>query len=112
MYVYEHTVDYVLIDSVALQDRNSLDISLPTILHFSSQSRVYTKLEISQFYAKQLGIEDTSFLTPVTEGPKEGETKRPRDCHLSNAVLESIGIRTHEEESFESWFSNKANLNV
>lgn len=79
------------------------------ILHFSSQSKVYTKLDISKFYAQQLGIEDTSFLIPVREGPKPGETRRPRDCHLSTEALKALGIDTKEEESFESWFSRKEN---
>jgi S-adenosylmethionine synthetase len=86
-------------------DRNSLDITLPTILHFSSQSKVYSKLDMSNFLASCLGIDNAAdFLVPVREGPKEGETRRPRDCHLSNGALEELGIDTREEETFEQWF--------
>jgi S-adenosylmethionine synthetase len=88
-------------------DNNSTTSELPQILHFSSQKKVYTKLEISQFFAKCLNIEDTSFLIPVTEGPKPGDTRRPRDCHLSNAALEKLGIDTSEGTSFETWFSKE-----
>lgn len=100
----------VLIDVGKLYRSSKESAELPQILHFSSQSKVYTKLDISNFYAKQLGIDDTSFLVPVREGPKPGETKRPRDCHLSVAALQKLGIDTREEESFESYFSRKENL--
>ena len=70
-----------------------------------------SKLDISLFYAKQLGITDVDFLRPVREGPKPSETRRPRDCHLSNSVLESLEIDVREEESFESWSLGRPTCN-
>ena len=69
-----------------------------------------TKLDMSLFYARHLGITDTDYLMPIREGPKPSEVRRPRDCHLSNSVLETLQIDTAEEETFESWFSRPENL--
>lgn len=94
----------VLLDIGKLYATNQ-DQSLPSVLHFSSQSKVWTKLEISYLFAKLLNITDTSFLEPVKVGNQPGETRRPRDCHLSVDALKKIGIDCSEEESFEEWFT-------
>jgi len=95
----------VLLDIGKLYSTNTEAKSLPSLVHFSSQSKVWTKLEISLFFAKQLGITDTSFLEPVKVGNQPGETRRPRDCHLSVRALKKIGIDCSEEQSFEEWFT-------
>ena len=60
---------------------------LPEILHFSSQETL-TKYEICQMLARLHSPPlDISNMKPVTEGPKPGETIRPKDCHLSNVSL-------------------------
>lgn len=65
---------------------------------------MWSKLDISYFYAECLGIKNTDFLEPVREGNLPGQTRRPRDCHLSISALQDLGIDTSETESFESWF--------
>lgn len=63
---------------------------LPHILHFSTQEP-FTKYEICQFLASLSRppiILDHTFIA-VNDGPKAGETVRPKDCHLSNV---SCGI--------------------
>ncbi|KAK9898772.1 NAD(P)-binding protein [Cystobasidium minutum MCA 4210] len=86
--------------------RDSADKELPPILQFSgSQGHPITKYGISLLFSRILGIEGTEkLLEPVRQGNLPGETRRPRDCHLSNAKLESLGIDTSEGKSFESWF--------
>lgn len=62
----------------------ALKQKLPPILHFSTQWPC-TKYEICQVLA---GLSepklDISGMVAVAEGPKAGETVRPKDCHLSN----------------------------
>lgn len=67
---------------------------------------MYSKLDMSNFFAKVVGVQDTSFLIPVREGPGPNDTRRPKDCHLSNKVLEDLGIDAKEEVSFTEWFSS------
>ncbi|KAL8286797.1 hypothetical protein RQP46_004325 [Phenoliferia psychrophenolica] len=76
--------------------------SIPQILHFSTQEP-YTKydmcLVLSQLHSPPLAIE----MEAVTDGPKEGETVRPRDCHLANTELEKLGVETHGVKFVEWW---------
>jgi S-adenosylmethionine synthetase len=71
----------VLVDLAA----KSTSTQLPHILHFSAQ-QLYTKYSISLLFAKLHNppLELGDNLVRVTDGPKPGETIRPRDCHLSN----------------------------
>lgn len=87
-------------------DRKSNDKELPPILQFSgSQGHPVTKYDICITFARILGIDGVeTLLEPVRQGNLPGETRRPRDCHLSNSKLESLGIDAGEEQSFESWF--------
>ncbi|ORY49300.1 NAD-P-binding protein [Leucosporidium creatinivorum] len=82
----------------------SLSTTLPPILSFSAQPH-FTKYKICQLFAEiypSATFLDISKLIPVTEGPKEGETIRPRDCWLSNAELEELGIDTSATD-FVQW---------
>lgn len=59
----------------------SLTSSLPPILHFSAQEP-YTKYDMCALLAR---LDAKSLeMAAVEEGPKKGETVRPRDCHLAN----------------------------
>ncbi|GAA6012015.1 hypothetical protein JCM10207_003461 [Rhodosporidiobolus poonsookiae] len=81
----------------------SLTDPVPAILHFSSQ-QLYTKYTITQLFARlhspQLDLGDN--LVSVDEGPKPGETIRPRDCHLSNREIAKL-VNT-ETVDFEQWW--------
>ncbi|GAA6027212.1 hypothetical protein JCM8097_002489 [Rhodosporidiobolus ruineniae] len=90
----------VLVDLVD----KSQHTEIPSILHFSSQ-KLYTKYTISQLFASLHSppLELGDNLVQVTEGPKPGETIRPRDCHLSNREIEKLGIDTTTMD-FEQWW--------
>ncbi|BGO94059.1 hypothetical protein NBRC10512_003692 [Rhodotorula toruloides] len=91
----------VLVDLAA----RSASTQLPHILHFSAQ-QLYTKYTISRLFAElhnpPLKLGDN--LVRVTEGPKPGETVRPKDCHLSNRAIEALGIDTRTVD-FEQWWT-------
>ncbi|GAA5825433.1 hypothetical protein JCM10212_001609 [Sporobolomyces blumeae] len=91
----------VLVDLADLSTRQGL----PPILHFSSQT-LFTKYTISRLFASlhtpPLDLDPEWFVRDA-EGPKPGETVRPRDCHLSNAELDKLGIDTTATD-FEGWF--------
>lgn len=63
----------------------STSTTLPSVLHFSAQQE-HTKYTIAQLFAAlhTPPLELGDRLVRVSEGPKPGETVRPRDCHLSN----------------------------
>ncbi|BGP16101.1 hypothetical protein JCM10213_007520 [Rhodosporidiobolus nylandii] len=83
----------------------SLSTSIPSILHFSAQ-QLYTKKTICELFARLHSppLELGENLISVDEGPKPGETVRPKDCHLSNAEIERLGINTAIVD-FEQWWS-------
>merc|ERR1712080_195266 len=82
----------------------SQETSIPAILHFSAQ-QMYTKYDMAQILARvrQPPLEVGDNLVRVDEGPKPGETVRPRDCHLSNRAIEALGIDTTTVD-FETWW--------
>ncbi|KAG0150935.1 hypothetical protein CROQUDRAFT_651787 [Cronartium quercuum f. sp. fusiforme G11] len=76
----------------------------PPILHFSSKKE-YTKFSIAMIFANLLGISGDNIVR-VSEGPKPGDTIRPRDCHLSTRALESLGIDI-STVGFEDWWKTE-----
>lgn len=85
-----------------------LDKPLPPRLNFSSQ-KLYTKYSIALLFASLLGSSASSakdHLVAIKNGPGPGETVRPRDCHLSNAKLEALGVDTTATD-FEEWWSRE-----
>lgn len=64
------------------------DAEIPAILHFSAQE-MFTKYDMAHIFARvhQPPLEVRDNLVRVDEGPKPGETIRPKDCHLSNVRL-------------------------
>ncbi|BGP55459.1 hypothetical protein JCM8202v2_003063 [Rhodotorula sphaerocarpa] len=84
--------------------KSQQDVAIPPILHFSAQ-QVFTKYEmatiLAQAHSPPLDTQDN--LMRVDEGPKPGETVRPKDCHLSNRAIESLGINTHTVD-FTTWW--------
>ncbi|BGP39999.1 hypothetical protein JCM10450v2_003979 [Rhodotorula kratochvilovae] len=92
----------VLVD---LADK-STSTALPPVLHFSAQ-QLYTKYSISLLFARLHAspLELGDHLVRVSEGPKPGETVRPRDCHLSNRAIEALGIDTQTVD-FEAWWAD------
>ncbi|GAA6058099.1 hypothetical protein JCM3770_001112 [Rhodotorula araucariae] len=90
---------------VDLADK-STSTTLPSILHFSAQ-QLYTKYSISLLFARlhTPPLEVGGNLVRVSEGPKPGETIRPRDCHLSNRAIEALGIDTRTVD-FEAWWAD------
>ena len=90
----------VLVDlALRLVDRQQL----PPILHFSAQERM-TKLDMARTFARLLNL-PTDHIQAVSDEPKPGDTPRPRDCHLSNAALEQLGVDTQAAASFEAWWA-------
>ncbi|GJN89313.1 hypothetical protein Rhopal_002293-T1 [Rhodotorula paludigena] len=83
----------------------STSAAIPPILHFSAQ-QLFTKYTITELFARlhhpPLDLGDN--LVRVSEGPKPGETIRPRDCHLSNRAIEALGIDTNTVD-FEQWWT-------
>lgn len=62
----------------------SITATLPPILSFSAQPD-FTKYDICLLLASAHPTPlDLTKLVPVNDGPKEGETIRPRDCWMSN----------------------------
>lgn len=95
-----HDVARVLVDlSVRLKD----GVSLPSHLHFSAQEE-FSKLDMARLFAKLLGV-SSDHLVAVSDEPGPGETPRPRDCHLSTAALEKLGIDVNPAQGFESWWA-------
>ncbi|KAK4047979.1 hypothetical protein OIV83_005013 [Microbotryomycetes sp. JL201] len=93
----------VLVD---LSDK-ALSSSLPEIVHFSYQPSL-TKYDISKIFASlhQPPLSQDMIaqnLVPVSTAPGPGETIRPRDCWLSNAELEALGVDTSAVD-FEAWW--------
>ncbi|TNY20496.1 RmlD-like substrate binding domain-containing protein [Rhodotorula diobovata] len=90
----------VLVD---LADK-STSTTLPSVLHFSAQQE-HTKYTIAQLFAAlhTPPLELGDRLVRVSEGPKPGETVRPRDCHLSNRAIEALGIDTTAVD-LEAWW--------
>jgi S-adenosylmethionine synthetase len=88
-------------------DSTSANRDLPAILQFSGSSgNPVTKYDICLFFAKTLGIQNIeTLLEPVRQGNLPGETRRPRDCHLSNKALEQLGIDVREDQTFFDWFT-------
>ncbi|GAA5874147.1 hypothetical protein JCM3774_006751 [Rhodotorula dairenensis] len=82
----------------------SQETPIPAILHFSAQ-QMYTKYDMARVLARvhQPVLEIDENLVRVDEGPKPGETVRPKDCHLSNRAIEALGIDTSTVD-FESWW--------
>lgn len=65
----------------------SLKQQLPPILQFSTQWPC-TKYEMCEVLASLHEPKlDLSTMVAVTDGPKPGETVRPKDCHLSNVSV-------------------------
>ncbi|GAA5851234.1 hypothetical protein JCM8547_004176 [Rhodosporidiobolus lusitaniae] len=89
---------------VELSDK-SLITEIPAILHFSAQ-QLFTKYSIAQLFASlhspPLNVGNN--LIRISEGPKPGETVRPRDCHLSNREIEKLGVNT-ETVDFKEWWT-------
>ena len=85
-----HTVPLTLFCPGGQSAVKSQETSVPAILHFSAQ-QMYTKYDMAQILARvhQPPLEVGENLVRVDEGPKPGETVRPRDCHLSN-------VRSHK----------------
>lgn len=75
---------------------------LPPILHFSAQERM-TKLDMAHTFARLLNL-PTDHIQAVSDEPKPGDTPRPRDCHLSTAALDQLGVDTRAAISFEDWW--------
>lgn len=85
-----HTVPLTLFCTGGRSAVKSQQTSVPAILHFSAQ-QMYTKYDMAQILARvhQPPLAVGENLVRVDEGPKPGETVRPRDCHLSN-------VRSHK----------------
>ncbi|GAA6013045.1 hypothetical protein JCM11491_000951 [Sporobolomyces phaffii] len=84
----------------------SLERTLPSIVHFSAQQRL-TKYEIAKIFAlahsPPLDLDEHEWFLRDGEGPRPGDTIRPRDCHLSNRALEGLGIDCTPAQTFEEW---------
>ncbi|GAA5989543.1 hypothetical protein JCM10908_000524 [Rhodotorula pacifica] len=82
----------------------SQEAAIPPILHFSAQ-QMYTKYDMAKIFARvhEPALEVGDNLVRVDDGPKPGQTVRPRDCHLSNRAIEALGIETSTVD-FESWW--------
>ncbi|EGG03146.1 uncharacterized protein MELLADRAFT_90437 [Melampsora larici-populina 98AG31] len=95
-----------LVDDVAkvISQLASFQKPYPPILHFSSQ-KMYTKYSIAVVFANLLNLPIDN-LVRVSEGPKAGETIRPRDCRLSTKSIETLGIDV-STVSFEDWWKNE-----
>lgn len=63
---------------------------------------------MSTTLSKLLGLSSQADanLARVSQGPGKGETVRPRDCHLSNAALESLGVDCSATD-FEAWWKGE-----
>lgn len=95
-----------LVDDVAkvINQLAGLQKPFPPILHFSSQ-KMYTKYSIAVVFANLLNLPIDN-LVRVSEGPKAGETIRPRDCRLSTKSIEALGIDV-STVSFEDWWKTE-----
>ncbi|KAH9811866.1 hypothetical protein DFH28DRAFT_1178565 [Melampsora americana] len=95
-----------LVDDVAKVINQLADFQepFPSILHFSSP-KMYTKYSISVIFANLLNL-PIDHLIRVSEGPKAGETIRPRDCRLSTKSIEELGIDV-STVSFHDWWKNE-----
>lgn len=87
---------------VDLASRLAQTETLPSILHFSATERM-TKLDMARLFARLLGV-STEHIEAVSDAPKPGDTPRPRDCRLSNAALQKLGIDTSAAQKFEDWW--------
>ena len=63
-----------------------------------------TKLDMAHTFARLLQL-PTDHIQAVSDEPKPGDTPRPRDCHLSNAALEQLGVDVRAAVSFEAWWA-------
>ena len=89
----------VLVDlSVKLNDGENL----PPILHFSAQEE-FSKLDMANIFARLLGV-PTDHILSVSDAPSPGDTPRPRDCHLSTAALEKLGVDVKPAMPFEEFW--------
>ncbi|KAM0754366.1 NAD(P)-binding protein [Meredithblackwellia eburnea MCA 4105] len=102
----------VLVDLTLLSQKSTHQI--PPTLHFS-HTQPFTKYSICLLFssldtslssfgdsdARQKKVVDG--MKRVTEGPKEGETKRPRDCRLANTELKKLGIDTSGIDFADWW---------
>jgi S-adenosylmethionine synthetase len=63
-----------------------------------------TKYTMATTFADILGL-SSDCLVRKSDPPGPEETPRPRDCHLSNAVLASTGISVTEQHTFREWWT-------